>query len=277
MAQYSDNPNYHDAYETIRFKSYQGGVPWIENDRELISCAFGYTMEEMDSVYQELDEGLARSVDHIVAKYKKEMDAKLPDREITLCCIGCSFASDYQSFFNVVRKALAPYPGIKAIDAAVTSETSAQTISRIYERALRYAPDITTVLIGSNDMRQNNDIYSRPYVSPEEYRKNLSYIAKILRQSGSLVILNTLSTYDTVRMENAVKEKRWTYFVGIDDVYNTIIREVAEENGCILNDMASKFKEYHGPMNIPNNGLHLTSQAHCFFADKFMEALLGLL
>lgn len=277
MSQYVNDSDNYNAYKNIRFKAYQNGVPWIENDKEMISYAFGYTMEEIEAVYKQLDEEFQSSVDYINKKYKKDMDAKLKNRNITFCCIGCSFASDYQSFFNVVRKVLAPYLGIKIIDAAVTSETSTQTISKLYDRVLKYDPDITVVLIGINDMRQNNDVYSRSYVSPEEYRKNLNYIAKILRHKGSRIIFNTLSTYDTIRMENAVKEKRWTYYVGIDDVYNNIIREVSEENGCVLNDMAVKFREYHGPMNIPNNGLHLTYQAHCFFADKFMEIFLGLL
>ncbi len=105
----------------------------------------------------------------------------------------------------------------------------------------------------------------------------MNYIAKILRHKGSHVIFNTLSGYDTERMENAVAEKRWTYNVEFDDVYNNIIREVALENECVLNDMAEKFKEFDGPMNILNNGLHLTYQAQGFFADKFMETFLGML
>lgn len=262
------------VYKNIRYKTYQNGAPWIENDKEMLSYAFDYSKGELEAVYEQIDRELQNSVDYINEKYKKEMELKLTDKEFTLCCVGCSFTSDYLSFFNIVRKAIEPYRGIKIIDAAFNSETSTQTISRVYDRVLKYNPQITSVLIGINDMRQNNDVYSKPNVSPNEFRKNLNYIAKILRENGSRVIFNTLSPYDTLKMEAAVKEKHWTYYVGIDDIYNQIIRDVSRENGCVLNDMSAKFLEYDGPMNIPNNGLHLTHQANCFFADMFMDVLL---
>ncbi|GAA0076086.1 hypothetical protein UT300005_04640 [Clostridium sp. CTA-5] len=277
MRQLINNSEYSNEYMDIRFKAYQGGIPSIENNREMIAYAFGYPIEDVDTIYKELDRELQSSVDYINTKYKKEMDDKLKNLEFTFAFIGCSFVSDYQSFFNVVRRVLAPYSGIKLIDASVTGDTTPQTISNIYNRVLRYKPQITAVFIGINDMRQNNDVYSKPNVSQEEYHKNMNYIAKILRHKGSRIIFNTLSGYDTERMEIAVAEKRWTYNVEFDDAYNKIIREVALENGCILNDMDKKFKEFDGPMNIPNNGLHLTYQAQSFFADKFMETFLGML
>lgn len=41
--------------------------------------------------------------------------------------------------------------------------------------------------------------------------------------------------------------------------------------------MAEYFKEFTDTINIPNNGLHLTEAAHCYFADKLLNLLLTIL
>ena len=59
------------------------------------------------------------------------------------------------------------------------------------------------------------------------------------------------------------------------DLYNGIIRDVAEMNCCVLNDQTEYLKEFHGPVNIRENGLHLTADAQVFLAIKFMETMLN--
>ncbi|QHI73391.1 SGNH/GDSL hydrolase family protein [Aminipila terrae] len=264
-----------EAYQTIRFKTYQMGADFMENDAAKICCAFNFEPETVRCVLEELDKELQPHIEYLNQKYGDMIREKFRKKQLTICCLGDSFVSDYQSFFQMLRVLLKPYPNIKLIDAAVTSETSTQLITHIHKRAIVYKPDITFVLIGTNDMRQNNDIYAQPYVRLSEYRENLDFMSLLLHQCGSKVVLNTLPPYDTVRMEHSVSEKRWTYKLYIDKEYNDVIRDIALKHQFYLNDIAEHFKIFHEQINIPNNGLHLTASAHCYFADKLLDLLLN--
>ncbi|GAA0076085.1 hypothetical protein UT300005_04630 [Clostridium sp. CTA-5] len=268
--------HFFNSYVITRMNLYKHTVP-MENDKKKISRVYGYPMEKVNEVFRQLDEELQLSVNFINKKYKSEMDEKLSKLEATFVFIGDQFVSEYQSFFNVLRKVFEPYTKIKMVCAAATGDNSNQTIQHIYDLVVSEKPMITSVLIGINDMHQNNDIYSKPVCSPDEYRGNIDYMAKVLRHYKSKIIFNTLPPFDNVIVEKSFVHMNWTYNVDIWDEYNNIIREVAEQNGCTLNDMAEKFNKFDGLINIPNDGLNLTYQAQCFFADKFLEVMLKML
>lgn len=270
-------PEFKEVYQIIRFKTYQMGSTFMENDVDKICTAFQFNVPDVKNVLGNLNRELKPHINYLQEKYREKLNETLGEKNLKICCVGDSFVSDHQSFFQMLKILMSNYPNVKLIDAAVTSETSTQLIAHIHKRVLVYQPDIVIVLIGTNDMRQNNDIYAPPNVSISEYKKNLEFLASVLHQCGSKVIFNTLPPYDTVRMEQSVPEKCWTYKLYIDEVYNNIIRDVAEKYQLYLNDMAEYFKEFTDTINIPNNGLHLTEAAHCYFADKLLNLLLTIL
>jgi lysophospholipase L1-like esterase len=264
------------SYTNTRMKLYKHEVP-MENDRDKISRIYGYPREKVDEVFRQLDEELQPCIDYIHKKYKRDMGAKLSNLEATFAFIGDQFSSEYQSFFNILRKAFEPYAGIKMVCAAATGETTNQAIQFIYDLVVSHSPMITSVLIGTNDMQKNNDSYSKPVCSPEEYRGNMDYIAKVLRHHRSKVIFNTLPPFNAAAAAEAYAHLNWIYCDDIRDEYNRIIREVAGQNGCTLNDMAEEFKNVDGPINLSRDGLNLSCQAQCCFADHLLGVLLGML
>lgn len=58
------------------------------------------------------------------------------------------FSSEYLSYINVVTRLLKEYENIEIIDAAVTAETVPQTMAHIYNRVVRYKPDICSHVYG---------------------------------------------------------------------------------------------------------------------------------
>lgn len=267
----SDN---YDAYMNIRFKSYDQGVMWLENNPHLISIGFGYEEETIQRIISDLEEKVNNMAETVRDVYGKKMDRILSGRQFKFAIIGCSFSSEYLSYFNVIKKVLEPYEGIEIIDAGVTAETVPQTVEHIYNRVLKYKPDISSLYMGINDMRRNGDVYSKNNVAPKEFYRDMNYLVKVLKLSGSEVILHTLTPCNIVAQERGVIDKRWTYRIDDWDVYNGIIYELADINGCVLNDQTKHLEEFGGVVNIPENGLHMTGEAQQFLALRFMDIFL---
>lgn len=274
MREIANVSDYYDAYTNIRFKSYDQGVMWMEDDPALLAAGFDYEETELRDIIADLNRQSAEMADVVRAVHGRRIEEILKGKQFTFAIIGCSFSSEYLSYVNVVTQLLKPYSGITVIDAAVTAETMPQTIAHIYNRVLKYGPDISSVYMGINDMRRNRDVYTKNNVSPREFCRDMNYLTDVLCGCGSQVILHTLTPCNIPNQERGVSDKRWTYRIDDWDVFNGIIREIAEVKNCVLNDQSKKLTDFHGKVNIPENGLHLTKEAQEFLAIQFMDVLL---
>lgn len=267
--------DYYDAYTNIRFKSYDQGVMWMENNLRLLSIGFDYTEEELSRIIGELNRQVDDMAEIVKGIYRERMEKILKGKKLKLCIIGCSFSSEYLSYINVVTRLLKEYENIEIIDAAVTAETVPQTMAHIYNRVVRYKPDICSLYMGINDMRRNRDVYTKNNASPREFYRDMNYLTDVLKRYGSQVILHTLTPCNIPAQERGVSDKRWTYRIDDWDIFNAIIREIAEVKNCVLNDQTRNLEKFCGPVNIPENGLHLTREAQEFLAIHFMDVLLN--
>lgn len=264
----------YDVYTNIRFKSYDQGVMWMEDDPELLSVGFDYEEEELRQIITKLSRQVSEMEEAVKAVHGEKMQQILTGKKFKFAIIGCSFSSEYLSYINVVTELLKSYEGIEMIDAAVTAETVPQTMAHIYNRVLRHRPDICSLYMGINDMRRNRDVYTKNNVSPGEFCRDMNYLVDMLRSCGSQIILHTLTPCNIPAQERGVSDKRWTYRIDDWDIFNGIIREAAEQKNCVLNDQAKKLEQFHGEVNIPENGLHLTREAQEFLALQFMDVFL---
>ena len=264
----------YDAYTNIRFKSYDQGVMWMENNLKLLSIGFDYEQDELRGIIEDLNRQVKKMTVTVKEKYEEAMKKILTGKKFKFAVIGCSFSSEYLSYVNVVTELLKDYPDIEIIDAAVTAETVPQTMAHIYNRVLRHKPDLCSLYMGINDMRRNQDVYTKNNVSPREFERDMNYITDVLKACGSQIILHTLTPCNIPAQEQGVSDKRWTYRIDDWDKFNAIIREIAEIKNCILNDQTEYLKGFAGTVNIPENGLHLTEEAQEFLAVRFMDTLL---
>lgn len=264
----------YDAYTNIRFKSYDQGVMWMEDNLSLLSIGFDYEQEELRGIIADLNRQVKKMTVTVKKEHEQAMKRILTGKKFKFAVIGCSFSSEYLSYVNVVTELLKDYPDIEIIDAAVTAETVPQTMAHIYNRVLRYKPDLCSLYMGINDMRRNQDVYTKNNVSPREFERDMNYITDVLKTCGSQIILHTLTPCNIPAQERGVSDKRWTYRIDDWDKFNAIIREIAEIKNCILNDQTEYLKGFAGTVNIPENGLHLTEEAQEFLAVRFMDTLL---
>ena len=274
MKEFRNISDQYDAYTNIRFKSYEQGVMWMEDDIHLLSLGFDYEEEELRGIVAKLRGQMNEMVSIVKAEYEERMSRILTGKKFTFAVIGCSFSSEYLSYVNIVTELLRAYPGIRVIDAAVTAETVPQTLANLYNRVLRYKPDLASLYMGINDMRRNGDVYTKNNVSPQEFQRDMNYIVDMVHACGGQTILHTLTPCNIPAQERGVRDKRWTYRIDDWDVFNGIIREIAEVKNCPLNDQTESLKNFSGSVNIPENGLHLTKEAQIFLALRFMNVLL---
>lgn len=274
MSKIGNVSDHYDTYTNIRFKSYDQGVMWMEEDPHLLSIGFGYDEDEIAQTIDTLNRQVDDMAGVLRASYGSRMDQLLTGKSFKFAIIGCSFSSEYLSYFNVVERLLEPYEGIQVIDAGVTAETVPQTVEHIYNRVLKYKPDISSLYMGINDMRRNGDVYTKNNVSPREFYRDMDYLIHALKHCGSEVILHTLTPCNILAQERGVIDKRWTYRIDDWDIYNGIVKELADVNNCPLNDQMKNLESFDGEVNIPENGLHLTWQAQQFLAAHFLEVFL---
>ena len=275
MKQIGNVSDYYDAYTNIRFKSYDQGVMWMEDNIPLLAKGFDYTEKEIEDIISVLKFQVDEMAETVRSEYGERMEKVLTEKNFRFAIIGCSFSSEYLSYVNVVTDLLRrSYPQIEVIDAAVTAETVPQTMAHLYNRVLRYKPDLCSIYMGINDMRRNRDVYTKNNVSPREFARDMNYIIDMVKQYDSQVILHTLTPCNIPAQERGVRDKRWTYRIDDWDVFNGVIREIAEVKNCVLNDQTENLKAFEGDVNIPENGLHLTKEAQEFLAKHFMKVLL---
>ncbi|MCI9475032.1 MAG: hypothetical protein HFE71_00920 [Emergencia sp.] len=275
MKQIGNVSDYYDAYTNIRFKSYDQGVMWMEDNIPLLAKGFDYTEKEIEDIISALKFQVDEMAETVRSEYGERMEKVLTEKNFRFAIIGCSFSSEYLSYVNVVTDLLRRYyPQIEVIDAAVTAETVPQTMAHLYNRVLRYKPDLCSIYMGINDMRRNRDVYTKNNVSPREFARDMNYIIDMVKQYDSQVILHTLTPCNIPAQERGVRDKRWTYRIDDWDVFNGVIREIAEVKNCVLNDQTENLKAFEGDVNIPENGLHLTKEAQEFLAKHFMKVLL---
>lgn len=265
-----------NSYTNTRMKLHRHCVP-LEDDRDKIVKVYGYSPEEVDAVFAELDRDLEDAVTRVRETYGSRLDEKLKGREANFVFIGDQLTSEYLSYYNIIRKVCAPYDGIGVFIAGNTGDTSNQSVQYVYGLAVSKAPLVTSILIGTNDIYKSGDVYGKTVSSREEYRQNVDYLVKVMLHNASKVILHTLPPVNEEEAEAAYAHMNWRIENEEIDARNEILRKIAENNGCSLNDMAVQFKAFDRPVNLPGNGVLLTKEAQLYMAEKFLETLLEMI
>lgn len=94
------------------------------------------------------------------------------------------------------RKLAAVSPGrtkeqVEVINAGIGGNTTLDLLERIEKDCLIHNPDLTILMVGTNDMN------SRKYIPIMQYEKNLrEIIRKILKSKSNIVLMNLLPVYE---------------------------------------------------------------------------------
>ncbi len=143
----------------------------------------------------------------------------------TLAFYGDSLTdgSDYPDI--VVNTLNRTYPGygFRQVNAALAGETASGLVERLDRDILSSKPDLTFILIGTNDSNNRNP--------PIQYRADLMYLARRLKTAGSRVAFITLTGSTDAEKADHLK------------AYDTIIRELAVDAQTMLVDAWAFFEQ----------------------------------
>lgn len=168
----------------------------------------------------------------------------LPTR-IRVFCIGVIFLLSASSQIKGFAQAQQPF----VINAGIGGNNTRDLLARINKDCLSFHPDLTILMIGTNDMN------SVKYVPLKEYKKNLQKIIDILLASHSKVlVMNILPLYEPyllTRHPKAFYEPEGPS--GRLAAVNKAIKKIANQKGVSFLDIHHIFEK------IGNIGLDKSS------------------
>lgn len=125
------------------------------------------------------------------------------------------------------------------INAGISGNNTKNLLARVGPDCLAHHPALTILMVGTNDMNNGK------YVPPAQYRRNLDSLVKIIKGSGSKVLLMSIlpfyEPYLLTRHPAAFFEPEGPS--GRRKAMNGIIREVAGSNHVSFFDIGSIFEK----------------------------------
>ncbi len=137
------------------------------------------------------------------------------------------------------------------INAGIPGNNTKDLLARMNKDCLSHLPDLTILMIGTNDMLNNNK-----YIPLEVYKQNLNKIIDLIQAANSQVlIMNILPVYEPYLLRRHPKEfyKPEGVSCRIKQV-NNVIKEIAEEQSVYFLDIYHIFNKV-GNVGLDQNSL----------------------
>lgn len=135
--------------------------------------------------------------------------------------------------------------GLKVINAGKSGELSSEGLSRL-PALLKNKPDLVILCHGGNDILKKR--------SPEQLKKNLLAMIKLIKQSGADVLLVGVPDFNLLSF-------------GTHDVYE----EVADETNVLFEDSVLTYIELH--RSLKSDYVHPNEKGYEMMADAFIKIL----
>lgn len=155
------------------------------------------------------------------------------------------------------------YPEIrfKVLNAGVDGDTLFGGLRRLRRDVLRHAPDLATIAFGLNDLYMGAPLL--------EFRQNLNeMVVKIKHSNCRPVLLTTIQPAVSVA------------FLGGEspELYNEIIRNIAEQQEVLLLDVWNSWPELPEPYgHFLSDGVHPNETGHAFLGKLTADFLASLI
>lgn len=169
----------------------------------------------------------------------------------------------------------------QVFNAGLSGNTSHDLLQRIEKDVLALHPNLTIIMVGTNDM-----LNTRKMISKEEYAGNLNQIVKRLNAKGSKVLLMSSPPVDSVYLFTRHDKNR--YSNAPNEIMGSISRimgRIALENQVLFLDLNKKFlalnlPKHNADMFFRNeknsgakDGVHPTALGYHFIASNVFQFL----
>ena len=262
-----------ELYNCVKFNMHKLILDIPERDADRIAMVFHADRNEVES----LMESFRQTVRAEAERTRAEMSIPTPVGKRSIVFLGDSITSDRESYLNTIRELYRDQPNVQIVDAAISGDKSDDSVMRFYERTLRYEPDVVCILIGTNDLRRNDDDYAAPCVSLGEIEKNLRYMIRLLKSRGAQMILTTISPIINEQLKARFPDSNWCYIPSEIDALNDIIHDLSIEYEIQLNDMRATYANYSPNEILLNDGLHLNALGQRLLLRSTLQSLSKIL
>lgn len=162
------------------------------------------------------------------------MDRKRFIKNSLLCAAGSLYG-------NLAGAARMPQQQneLTVVNAGVGGNNTKDLLKRLEKDCLGHKPDLTILMVGTNDMNHGK------YVPPDKYRQNLEQLAGTIKSRGSQVLLMTILPF----YEPYLLTRHPAEFFGTEGpsgkrtAMNNIIRSVADAQNVSLLDIGTIFEK----------------------------------
>lgn len=258
-----------DLYHSIKFNMDKLATKENTNDSEWLGYVFRASPLEVGKMLASFDETVEQQRIGILKKMKKP---EVHGRH-RIAFIGDSITSDRESYLRVIQKLYQADETIQFIDAAFSGDKSDDAKMKLYFRVIRHKPDIVHILLGTNDMRRNQDDKGSTCVSIRDYEKNMDYIVSILRQVGCKIVLSTISPVDNAGLKRRYPQDHWYYERSDLECCNQILEKIALQHQIILNDMRNVYGKFQPQEILLKDGLHLNELGQSLLLEHVLKCL----
>ncbi len=258
-----------ELYNNLKFNMQKVLFEFPENDIAQLSRVFDAALPECESMLN----GFQDAIVTMTAQITKEIPLPTVNKELTIAFVGDSLTSDRESYFNVIRYLFRNEKRLNLIDAAISGFKTDDVISRFFITILNHRPDITHILIGTNDLRTNDHTGGKPFISLTEMRKNLGYLISTLQNYGSRVVVSTIPPVSVTGIKRRFPDHHWTYNLEEIRDWNEIIAETTAKFGAGLNDMRPVYDGYKAEELLLKDGLHLNHLGQLLLAENVLSVI----
>jgi lysophospholipase L1-like esterase len=185
------------------------------------------------------------------------------------------------SFVVVFLFAVAFSTNAQVINAGIGGNNTTQLLQRIDEDVINQHPDLTIVMVGTNDR-----LNSRKMISYEQYSDNLNQIVQKLKSAGIEVLLMSSPPVDSAYLFTRHDRSLFTQTPNeIMDSVSNIVEKVAADNNALFLNLHDKFAALGLPKhdedlffrNSKNSGakdgVHPTALGYHFIAENVFQYL----
>lgn len=179
---------------------------------------------------------------------------------------------DSLTYAGVFIKNLNEKYDLNIINAGIGGHSTRDGRARFQSDVLSKNPDIVFICFGMNDSAKD---YPK-YVEINEYRDNLNYFIKTLKNKGVKVILVTPNYIDEEKYYTRHDISVFSPYGGAAaflDSYIEVIREVAEEQDTYLADVRTACDAYENRDDLLTDGTHCTPLGYSLYSNLMGEKL----
>ena len=228
---------------------------------EVLKPLLNYGEDELDLMLREIDEIQSDRAGRLRKKHPEAVGALIGKKVLFL---GDSITSDNLGYRGAVTRAA----DLRGIDGAVSGGTSSALLHSAKRYIEKEAPEIVSLMVGSNDS-VSVDVAELNQVSPSEYERNVRAMVGWAKKSGAQVLLFEIPPIVEESFERNFSRQSKLQSNDTVKRYNGILCRIADDAGIrlISSEWLSECRDNYEP-----DGIHLSPCGQERFAESWLNA-----